>query len=160
MKKESLILSEEVYLVPFDKESKIELISKSEASRIAKEKELDLVQISEKDGIPICKIFDLDDYLYKKEKTKKKSKRSDNKLKTVKFTVNIQDTDLERKINQVIKFLDKFNSVKIVIMRKKLRRRFDLISIVQEKIISIVKDKHSSFDYTKKDNDIILRKKK
>lgn len=85
-----------------------------EALRIAEERDLDLIQVTEKVEPPVCKIMDYGKYLYwlqKKEKAAKGSKGST--LKGIRLGFNISLHDLETRARQAEKFLKKGDKVKI-----------------------------------------------
>lgn len=85
-----------------------------EALQIAKERNLDLIQVTEKAEPPVCKIMDYGKYLYwlqKKEKAAKGSGTSE--LKGVRLGFNISQHDLETRACQAEKFLKKGDKVRV-----------------------------------------------
>ena len=94
------------------------MVSFEEALRNAKDKGLDLVEIVPKSNPAVCKIMDYKKFLYetiKKTKDSKK-KQSSGELKTLKIRLSIGESDLNIKINQIKKFLENGDKVKIIIM--------------------------------------------
>jgi translation initiation factor IF-3 len=89
------------------------LMSSYDASKLADDMNLDLVCINEKAEAPICKIMDYSKFIYEKEKNTVKQKALP--LKEIKFGPNIGDNDLNVKVKQIIKFLDKGHKVKTVL---------------------------------------------
>jgi translation initiation factor IF-3 len=90
------------------------IIPLPEALRMAEERNLDLIQVTEKTEPPVCKIMDYGKYLYwlqKKEKAAKGSKVST--LKGIRLGFNISLHDLETRARQAEKFLKKGDKVKI-----------------------------------------------
>jgi translation initiation factor IF-3 len=90
------------------------IISLQEALRLARERNLDLVQVTEKVEPPVCKIIDYGKYLYrlqKKEKTAKIKKGSE--LKGIRLGFNISPHDLEIRAKLAEKFLKKGDKVRI-----------------------------------------------
>ena len=90
------------------------VIPLAEALRIAKERDLDLIQVTEKVEPPVCKIMDYGKYLYwlqKKEKAAKGSRGGE--LKGVRLGFNISLHDLETRVHQAEKFLKKGDKVRI-----------------------------------------------
>ena len=90
------------------------VISLQEALRIARERNLDLIQVTEKVDPPVCKIMDYGKYLYwlqKKEKMAKGSKGSE--LKGIRLGFNISPHDLETRARQAEKFLKKGDKIRI-----------------------------------------------
>ena len=64
------------------------VLSLKEALRMARERNLDLIQVTEKVEPPVCKIMEYGKYLYqeeKKEKTALKNKRERNKRNQIDF---------------------------------------------------------------------------
>ncbi|HUW71661.1 MAG TPA: translation initiation factor IF-3 [Candidatus Humimicrobiaceae bacterium] len=85
-----------------------------EALHMAEERNLDLIQVTEKAEPPVCKIMDYGKYLYwlqKKEKAAKGSKVST--LKGIRLGFNISLHDLETRARQAEKFLKKGDRVKV-----------------------------------------------
>ncbi|GAA0872039.1 hypothetical protein GCM10009117_11860 [Gangjinia marincola] len=74
---------------------------------IAKEQELDLVEISPKADPPVAKIIDYKKFLYEQKKREKvmKSKATKVIIKEIRFGPNTDDHDYEFKKNHGIKFL-------------------------------------------------------
>ena len=84
----------------------------------AREVDLDLVEISPKATPPVCKIIDYGKFRYQQSKREKVSKKTTNrtKLKEIKVKVNIDDHDLEFKINNAKKFIGKGCKVRFTCM--------------------------------------------
>jgi len=84
------------------------------AIQMAKERGLDLIQVTEKADPPVCKIMDYGKYLYwlqKKEKVAKANKEGG--LKGIRLGFNISLHDLEIRTRQAEKFLKKGYKLKI-----------------------------------------------
>ena len=102
------------------------VISLEEALRMAKERNLDLIQVSEKAEPPVCKIMDYGKYLYwlqKKEKAAKGSKASE--LKGIRLGFNISLHDLETRAQQAEKFLKKGDKVKVEMVLRGREKAFE-----------------------------------
>lgn len=108
------------------------------ALQIARERSLDLIQVTEKVDPPVCKLMDYGKYLYhlkKKERSAKHHKAGE--LKGIRLGFNISDHDLETKANLAEKFLKKENRVRIELRlrgREKALRKF-----AEEKINKFLK---------------------
>lgn len=89
-----------------------------EALSIAKEMDLDLVEVSAMARPPVCKIMDYAKYKFdeshKAREARKKS--AANALKEMKYRPKIGTSDFENKTKQVSKFLEQGHKVKITMM--------------------------------------------
>lgn len=93
-------------------------IPTEEALQRAKEKDLDLVEVSPLSSPPVCKIMDYGTHIYSQKKKEKKQKRSQKQTetKTVRLSIRTESHDLEIKARQARKFLEGRNIVKVVII--------------------------------------------
>ncbi len=92
----------------------IGVVSLEEALRIARERNLDLIQVTEKVTPAVCKIGDYGKYLYREEKRERSThKHKGGELKGIRLTFNISLHDLETRARQAEKFLNKGNKVRI-----------------------------------------------
>ena len=105
-----------VRLVGHD-EYKNDIIALDVAKRLAREEGLDLVLINPKESPVICKIMDYNKFQYNQKKGEKNN-TSKPKLKEIKFTPNISDNDLNVKVKQARKFLEKGSTINIHISFK------------------------------------------
>jgi translation initiation factor IF-3 len=100
-----------------------------EALRLAREKELDLVEIVPQSKPPVCRIMNYGKYLYQKNKRAHEAKKHQKQIqvKEVKFRVKIDEHDYNFKKNHILRFLMDGNKVKTTIMfRGRERRRGEL----------------------------------
>jgi translation initiation factor IF-3 len=88
-----------------------------EAIKKAREKNLDLVEISPTAQPPVCRIMDYGKYLYQQEKKEREAKKHQKTItvKEVKFRINVDDHDYETKKNHVLRFLADGDKVKATI---------------------------------------------
>ncbi|WP_171032362.1 translation initiation factor IF-3 [Polaribacter aestuariivivens] len=79
----------------------------AKAKEIAKEQELDLVEISPKAKPPVCKVIDYKKFLYEQKKREKalKSKATKVTIKEIRFGPQTDEHDYEFKKKHAIKFL-------------------------------------------------------
>ncbi|MBU3010364.1 translation initiation factor IF-3 [Polaribacter vadi] len=79
----------------------------AKARELAKEQELDLVEISPKAKPPVCKIIDYKKFLYEQKKREKalKSKATKVTIKEIRFGPQTDEHDYEFKKKHAIKFL-------------------------------------------------------
>jgi len=82
---------------------------------MAKERELDLVEVNPKARPSVCKLMDYGSYMYKQEKKERKAKAKQKKteVKGIRLSFKIGDHDLEIRKKNSLKFLDKGHKVKI-----------------------------------------------
>jgi translation initiation factor IF-3 len=90
------------------------VMSLFEANKLAKELELDLVEISPGANPPVCRIIDYNKFLYEEKKKKKemKAKSKTSEVKEIRFTPNTDDHDFDFKVKHAEKFLEDGNKVK------------------------------------------------
>lgn len=85
------------------------------ALELAKEQELDLVEISPTAKPPVCRIMDYSKYKYDQEKKERRIKKNQviTHLKQIRLKPRIGDGDYQIKLRQAIGFLKKRDKVKI-----------------------------------------------
>ncbi len=90
------------------------ILAPFEALRIARERGLDLVEVSANAIPPVCRIQDYGRYLYEKEKSERAAKKKQKIIvvKEVKFSVTVDEHDYQTKKNQAVKFLAGGDKVK------------------------------------------------
>ena len=92
------------------------------AIKMAKEMELDLVEISINNNVSICKIVDYKKFLYDKQKkdkeNKKKQKQKQADVKEIRMTPNTDEHDFNFKLNHAKNFLSKGDKVLISVFFK------------------------------------------
>lgn len=93
------------------------VLSRRDALDLAKERELDLVEISPNADPPVAKIVDWGKYNYQRTKQLQKQKRNakNPEMKQMRFGLKIGDHDLDVKLKKVTGFLDTGHKVKITI---------------------------------------------
>lgn len=94
------------------------LVPVQEALVRAENAELDLVEVAPNAKPPVCKLMDYSKYKYEKAKKAKEAKKKQKIIqnKEVRFRPNIEDHDLQTKVNKAREFLDDGDRVKITIM--------------------------------------------
>jgi translation initiation factor IF-3 len=87
----------------------------SEARRISDEVGLDLVEVSPTAQPPVVKLIDFGKYKYELQKKAQEAKKKQIviQLKEVQLRPNIEQGDLETKLNHCRKFLDQGDKIKI-----------------------------------------------
>lgn len=88
-----------------------------EALKLAKEKDLDLVEVSPNANPPVCKILDFGKYRFEQEKKLRESKKNQKvlKLKEIRMQPKIGPGDLDTKAKHVQEFLNEGDKVKVTI---------------------------------------------
>lgn len=88
-----------------------------EALKMAKERELDLVEIAPTANPPVCKILDFGKYRFEQEKKLRDSKKNQKvlKLKEIRMQPKIGSGDLDTKAKHVQEFLDEGAKVKVTV---------------------------------------------
>lgn len=96
------------------------------AIQIARERELDLVEVFPKENPPITKIIDYGKFLYQKNKEAQKQKARQKKIevKGVRLSLRIGQHDREVRLNQAKSFLESGDKVKIEIILKGRERQY------------------------------------
>jgi translation initiation factor IF-3 len=85
-----------------------------EALKMAREKSLDLVEISPNAVPPVCKIQDYGKFLYEKDKSDRAARKKQKVIiiKEVKFSVTVDEHDYQTKKNMAVRFLGEGDKVK------------------------------------------------
>lgn len=88
--------------------------STQDALRIAREQELDLVEISPNADPPVVKVVEYKKFLYEKKKKEKEMKANakQSEVKEIRFTPGTDDHDFDFKAKHAEKFLKEGNKVK------------------------------------------------
>jgi translation initiation factor IF-3 len=111
------IRAREVRLVGADGEQ-IGVKPLPEALHIAREHDLDLVEVAPNANPPVCKIMDFGKYKYEQDVRRKESRRKTSNvvIKEMKFRPKIDEHDYTTKTKHVERFLNEGSKVKITIM--------------------------------------------
>ena len=88
-----------------------------EALKVARQQNLDLVEISPTAVPPVCKIMDYGKYVYQQSKRAHEAKKNQRMIvvKEVKFRPTTDDHDYEFKKNNIVRFLKEGDKVKAVV---------------------------------------------
>ncbi len=89
-----------------------------EALRLAREQNLDLVEVSPTSRPPVCRIMDFGKYKYEQSKKQKQSKKKQHtfQVKEVKFRPKTEEHDYQFKKRHAEEFLSKHFKVKVTVM--------------------------------------------
>lgn len=85
------------------------------ALSLAREKDLDLIEVAGKANPPVCKLQDLGKFVYQQQKIarQQKNKRTYVEVKSVRLTPRISKNDMQMRAKQAEKFLNEGNRVQI-----------------------------------------------
>ena len=111
-----MIRVREVRLID-DEGNQLGIVPTQEALRMAKDKDLDLVEVSPNANPPVCKILDFGKYRFEQEKKLRESKKNQKvlKLKEIRMQPKIGSGDLDTKSKHIQEFLNDGCKVKVTI---------------------------------------------
>ena len=114
----------------------------SQALAKAKEKGLDLIQVTEKAQPPVCKISDFGKYIYQvRKKEKHQTSKNAGGLKNIRLTFNISDHDLETRAKAADNFLKKGYKIRVELpLRGRENRLADFAKEKIKKFLEILKE--------------------
>ena len=127
-----------------DEGKQIGILQPFEALKMAREKNLDLVEVSPTAQPPVCRIMDFGKYLYEQEKKERAAKKHQKiiTVKEVKFRINVDEHDYEFKKNHVLRFLEDGDKVKATIFfRGREMTHTNLGREILDRLIKDVADK-------------------
>lgn len=105
-----------------DEGGQVGIISTAEAMRIAREKDLDLVEVAPNATPPVCRLMDYGKFLYEKSKKEREARKSQKQteVKEIRLRPKTGEHDIEYKLRDTRRFLAKGAKVK---MRVRFRGR-------------------------------------
>jgi translation initiation factor IF-3 len=137
-----MIRAAEVRLI--DPEGKqVGVVPLQQAQELAREKDLDLVEISPTANPPVCKIMDYGKYVFqqKKKQSEAKKKQKIIVVKEIQFRPRIDEHDFEFKKNNIIRFLQHGDKVKASIrFRGREMSHMELGKAVLDRLLLDIKD--------------------
>jgi len=97
-----------------DQGEQLGILPPFEALKIARERGLDLVEVSPNAVPPVCRIQDYGKFLYEKDKSERAARKKQKVIvvKEVKFSVTVDEHDYQTKKNQAVRFLQEGDKVK------------------------------------------------
>ncbi len=127
-----------------EKGGQVGVVPTSQALQMAKDKGLDLMEVSPNSNPPVCKITDYGKFKYEKKKKDHEAKKKQTviKVKEIQLRPQTDEHDLEYKFRNVMTFLEEGDKAKITIMfrgrevayvdqgHKIMRRLMDLVKEV------------------------------
>ena len=91
-------------------------MSLTEALNVAEEEGMDLVEMSDNNGISICKLMNYSKFLYEQKKSKKVQKKA--VLKEIKMGCNIADHDIKVSAKKALNILNDGDKIKVMVIFK------------------------------------------
>jgi len=120
----------------------IGILNLKEALKLARERHLDLVQVTEKVSPPVCKILDYGKYLYELKKKERGKTKKGGQIKGIRLGYGISEHDLQTRVSQAINFLEKGYKVRIEMkLRGREKGLSDFAKSKIEKFLEILKEK-------------------
>jgi translation initiation factor IF-3 len=107
----------EVRLIGADGEQ-VGIVETDKAREMAREADMDLVEVAPDSRPPVCKILDYSKYKYEQEQKAKAARKHQTQVnvREIKLRPKIADHDYETKKGHVERFLNKKDKVKVTIM--------------------------------------------
>jgi translation initiation factor IF-3 len=137
-----LIRTPEVRLI--DSEGhQVGIVPIAQAQEMAREKDLDLVEISASATPPVCKIMDYGKYLFEQKKKQAEAKKKQKVIvvKEVQFRPRIDEHDFDFKKNNVVRFLQHGDKVKCIVrFRGREMTHMELGKAVLDRLLVEIKE--------------------
>jgi translation initiation factor IF-3 len=120
--------------------SQLGVISREQALEVARERELDLVLVSEKADPPVCRIMDYGKYKFEQEKKAKEAKKKahQTEVKEVKMRYKIDSHDYQVRIGQAVRFLKSGDKVKCTVIFR--GREIQHTALAEQLLMRMAKD--------------------
>ena len=120
------------------------VISRDEALDVARERELDLVLVSEKADPPVCRIMDYGKFKFEQEKKAKEAKKKSHQteVKEVKMRYKIDAHDYQVRIGQAVRFLKAGDKVKCTVIFR--GREIQHTALAEKLLMRMAKDLEES----------------
>ena len=115
----------------------------AQAQQMAREKELDLVEISATANPPVCKIMDYGKFIFQQKKKAGEAKKKQKVIvvKEVQFRPRIDEHDFDFKKNNIVRFLQHGDKVKASIrFRGREMTHMELGRAVLDRLLNEIKE--------------------
>jgi translation initiation factor IF-3 len=136
-----MILAKEIRVID-DEKKQLGVLTPMQALAIAREKNLDLVEIAPQAAPPVCRIIDYGKFLYEIRKQEHESRKHQKQIqiKEIKFRPKISTHDYDFKMRHILRFLEEGNKVKVTVMlRGREKQKPELGIKVLDKVLEQVK---------------------
>jgi translation initiation factor IF-3 len=120
------------------------VVPTAQALELAREAQMDLVEVAAGERPPVCKIMDYGKFRYQQTHKKKQNKPHQQKLKEIRVRPKTGDHDIETKVNQARKFLEHKDKVLVnVLFRGRELQHIEegrrIIIAILEKLVDLAK---------------------
>jgi translation initiation factor IF-3 len=120
------------------------VVPTSQAMELAREANLDLVEVAPQERPPVCKILDYGKFRYQQSRTGTKTKVHQQKVKEIRVRPKTGEHDIDTKINQARRFLEHKDKVLVnVLFRGRELQHIEegrrIIDAILEKLADIAK---------------------
>ncbi len=132
----------EVRLIDADG-NQVGVVPLAQAQTMAREKDLDLVEISPTANPPVCKVMDYGKYVFQQKKKQGEAKKKQKVIvvKEVQFRPRIDEHDFDFKRNNIVRFLQHGDKVKAIIrFRGREMTHMELGRAVLDRLLDEVKE--------------------
>jgi translation initiation factor IF-3 len=119
------------------------IVPLAQAQEMAREKDLDLVEISPTANPPVCKIMDYGKYVFQQKKKQSEAKKKQKVIvvKEVQFRPRIDEHDFDFKKNNIVRFLQHGDKVKAIVrFRGREMTHMELGKAVLDRLLAEVKE--------------------
>jgi translation initiation factor IF-3 len=110
-----------------DEKQQLGVMTLDAALRLARDRELDLVEIAANAMPPVCRIVNYGKFLYEESKAHKSNKPTGGRMKELQLSANIDPHDFQTKLDHAIEFLEDDMKVRIKLRfkgRQKAHKEF------------------------------------
>jgi translation initiation factor IF-3 len=120
------------------------VIPTAQAMEMAREAQLDLVEVAPNERPPVCRILDYGKLRYQQSRKGNKAKVHQQKLKEIRVRPKTGEHDIDTKVNQARKFLEHNDKVLVnVLFRGRELQHIDegrrIIEAILEKLVDVAK---------------------
>ena len=123
--------------------AQVGIVPLQQAQDLAREKDLDLVEISPSASPPVCKIMDYGKYVFQQKKKQGEAKKKQKVIvvKEVQFRPRIDEHDFDFKKNNIVRFLQHGDKVKATVrFRGREMTHMELGRAVLDRLLTEIKE--------------------
>ncbi len=119
------------------------ILTVDDAKAMARERNLNLVEVSPEANPPVCKVMDYGKFRYNQRKKEHKAKQKQHQIvvKEIRLRPKIERHDLETKVRHAREFLERGDKVQVnMLFRGREMRHVELGKKVMESVIELLSD--------------------